>query len=454
MIVSRRSDRYTTEMSAGTIVDSPRSKLPWGMRVALGIAPWILFTVFRFTLGVWLRRRFRLTISYDQQSASLRPPFVVLANHVNFWDPFLVAIPFRSPVHFIAADGNFRGRLMRVLMAIGGTIPKIKAKNDIESIRTLQRFVREGKIVGIFPEGQRSWDGTTREVLSGTPKLVRLLHAPVVSVRLRGGYLATPRWSKILRKGTVELMVTTVLTRTDLRTLGRSEITDRIAHSVSHDETIWQETTKQLFVSPHRAEHAEKALFLCPCCDSWDTLQSQGATVSCRHCGMTTWFAPSGTLYRTIPSGDGSRRTFRYHRFSSVSQWNRYQLERLQSDIASSTPSAIPLRVPSATFLTGFRSRVLYPRGSVSITVGRNAVVLEENTTGTRPGILEGLPTSADGVMEIPIDRITGVHVQYADQLEFYIGTKLFVFRMESFGHSAYRLEETILTLQKVSKVR
>ena len=365
------------------------------VRVALGVAPRVLFTVLRSALWLWLRWRFRVRIVYDRRSRALRPPYVVLANHVNFWDPFLVAMPFRPPVHFIAADGNFRGHMMRRLMTFAGTIPKAKAKNDLESIRMLQRCITERKVVGIFPEGQRSWDGTSRTVLPGTPKLVRLLGAPVVSVMIRGGYLSTPRWSKRLRRGVLELSVTTVLTREEISRLSKEEVTRRIANSVTHDESQWQRATGTLFIDARRAEHVETALFLCPACGTWDTLRSAGATFTCTACGDRTWMAPSGTLYhladarrpnhrpdrphRAHPVFSTARRSFarfRHHRFPTVAAWNAWQLQRLHEEIATPTPGALPYRIPAADLLTGFRSRVLRPRGTVTVELTRDVLHL------------------------------------------------------------------------------
>ncbi|MDA3947822.1 MAG: lysophospholipid acyltransferase family protein [Spirochaeta sp.] len=403
------------------------------LRIALGVTPRVLYTLLRYTLGVWLRWRFRVRIVYDRRSRALRPPYVVLANHVNFWDPFLVAMPFGPPVHFIAADGNFRGHLMRRLMVFAGTIPKAKAKNDLESIRTLQRFIAERKVVGIFPEGQRSWDGTSREVLPGTPKLIRLLGAPVVSVILRGGYLSTPRWTKRLHRGVLELSVTTVLTREEISHLSKEEVTHRIASSVTHDESQWQRATGALFFDPRRAEHIETALFLCPECGSWDALRSHGATFTCTVCGARTWHAPSGALYHvaaTPPQARHHAHSYHHHRFPTVAAWNAWQLQRLREDIAAPDPAALPYRVPAADFLTGFRSRVLRPRGTVALELSREHLRL----------------TAA---LALPVAELTAIHVQYAHQLEFYHRGRLYVLRMRRPEDSAYRLEETVLAIQR-----
>ncbi len=382
---------------------------------------------------------------YHGNSSTLKPPFVVLANHVNFWDPFLVGLPFRKPVHYIAADGNFRGRLMRRLMILGGTIPKAKARNDLESIRILQHLVKQRRIVGIFPEGQRSWDGTNREVLPGTPKLVRLLGVPVVSVILKGGYLSTPRWTTHLRRGILELHVTTVISAEDVHRLDREEVTRRIACCVKHDETEWQKATGHLFAHPRRAEHVEQALFYCPDCDGWDTLRSSGSFISCRRCNARSWMAPSGRIYRIDPASG----TLRYRKPDNVADWNRLQLQKLMK-----TP-ALPVTVSPAEFLTGYRSRTLYSRGTVHVTLTETDLVLHTpagpDTSNRKIAGVAGLPGAVGNTLAVPLREISAIHVQYAHQLEFYRRQKLYVLRMLHPKDSAYRLEETVLALQRIT---
>ncbi|MFA7566270.1 MAG: lysophospholipid acyltransferase family protein [Alkalispirochaeta sp.] len=432
-------------------------------------APRFLFTSLRYTLGLWLRWRFRVRIHYDTYSANLRPPFVVLANHVNFWDPFLVAMPFGPPVHFIAADGNSRGQVMRILMALAGTIPKAKAKNDLESIRTLQLLIRHRKIVGIFPEGQRSWDGTSRPVLPGTPKLVRLLGAPVVSVRLKGGYLSQPRWAHNIRRGILDLHVTTVVTADEVKKLGKTDVTERIAHSVDHSETDWQRTTGRLFIHPRRAEHIEKALFYCPDCGAWGTIRSEQAEFQCTSCESRSWIAPSGKIY-AIHNSAGLR--YRHRTPDSVSAWNTLQRSALERSIATladpveptgltsptDTTSPLPVVVPSADFLTGYRSRPLSSHGTATVELtARHFTITPAAAAPSRRNIPTPAPSGAaattvtGATISIPVNEITAIHVQYSQQLEFYWRRRLYVLRMKRPEDSAYRLEETVLTLQQHS---
>jgi 1-acyl-sn-glycerol-3-phosphate acyltransferase len=383
------------------------------------------------TLKPWLLWRYRVRITGDRSLRRLRPPFVVVSNHVNFWDPFLIGFAFRHPIHLIAADGNYRSRVMRFLMGLAGTIPKAKSRNDMESIRAMQALVHNGKAIGFFPEGQRTWDGKTRPLLPGTEKLVRILGVPVVAVRLKGAYLSKPRWASSFRRGILEIELSFLLTRSQIESRPRQELAVAIERALAFDEHRWQTDRRQsgrstLFVGRNRARGAEQVLFLCPTCGGWDTFASLGELIRCGVCGSETYFGPSGALYG--------------QRFRHASDWNAFQLQRLEAAIRDAPPldgepsvhaGPLPCVSRDATLFTGHRSRPLRRRGRVLVELTREELTLSLVTQ--------------QRALRIPLREITGLTVQYTRRLEFYSGGRLYVLRINPPGPSAYRLEQTIL---------
>ena len=84
-------------------------------------------------------------------------------------------------------------------------IPKAQGKSDIETIRDISSALKGGGIVGLFPEGTRTWDGKMMDITSATAKLVRLFKVPTVFINIEGGFSKKPRWSHTERKGKVYL---------------------------------------------------------------------------------------------------------------------------------------------------------------------------------------------------------------------------------------------------------
>jgi 1-acyl-sn-glycerol-3-phosphate acyltransferase len=62
------------------------------------------------------------------------------------------------------------------------------------------RRLAEGKAVGIYPEGERSWDAEIQPFRRGTIRLLLKAGVPIVPCGLAGAYDVWPRWSKKTRR--------------------------------------------------------------------------------------------------------------------------------------------------------------------------------------------------------------------------------------------------------------
>jgi 1-acyl-sn-glycerol-3-phosphate acyltransferase len=65
--------------------------------------------------------------------------------------------------------------------------------------------LREGRILNIYPEGQRSYDGQVREFKKGAAILATELNVPIVPVALDGTYRIWPRKSRRIRLSRVKV---------------------------------------------------------------------------------------------------------------------------------------------------------------------------------------------------------------------------------------------------------
>ena len=74
------------------------------MAAKRGIRAYSLFIrCLRLFLGAYLKLRFNMKTENHGLVARLRPPYVVLPNHVGYWDPFMVSIFVPQAIHWVAA---------------------------------------------------------------------------------------------------------------------------------------------------------------------------------------------------------------------------------------------------------------------------------------------------------------------------------------------------------------
>ncbi|RLK53936.1 lysophospholipid acyltransferase family protein [Actinokineospora cianjurensis] len=111
-------------------------------------------------------------------------PVVLVANHSSMLEPQLIfgMLPRRSV--FLVKGELFRGLVGRGLQAIG-QIPVRRGAPDRTPLTTAVGVLREGGLVGIFPEGTRG-AGDVNAAEQGAAWLVRSTGAVVLPVATRG----------------------------------------------------------------------------------------------------------------------------------------------------------------------------------------------------------------------------------------------------------------------------
>ena len=154
-------------------------------------------------IRAYIERRSNVIIERND-TLGMEPPYLVLSNHVTNWDPLYINCYVNEPICFVAAAPLFRNPLLKRVLDYTGAISKTKFKNDTSTVRSMLKAKKHRRVIGIFPEGNRTWDGRTEPLVYSTAKLVKLLDIPVVIVTIRGGYLSHPRWADKHRKGVLD----------------------------------------------------------------------------------------------------------------------------------------------------------------------------------------------------------------------------------------------------------
>ena len=130
---------------------------------------------------------------------------IIAPNHQTFADPPLITIPIRRPVYYMAWNRLFAiplfGRFIRRLRAFPVEIDT----GDPRAAREAVRLLEAGEAVMIFPEGERSADGSVGRFKSGAFRLAVSVDVPVLPVTIAGGHESWPPGRLLPRPGRVTI---------------------------------------------------------------------------------------------------------------------------------------------------------------------------------------------------------------------------------------------------------
>jgi 1-acyl-sn-glycerol-3-phosphate acyltransferase len=127
-------------------------------------------------------------------------PFFLISNHQSILDPILLQAVCPRPVHTMAKSTQFSAPVVGTIIRSLGSFPVRRFEIDPQAARTVLRLLEEGHGVGIYIEGERTWDGRLQPPRLGSLRLILKAGAPVVPAVIQGTYDVWPRWHRSLRR--------------------------------------------------------------------------------------------------------------------------------------------------------------------------------------------------------------------------------------------------------------
>jgi 1-acyl-sn-glycerol-3-phosphate acyltransferase len=155
----------------------------------------------RLTFPVWLRYRARGCERVPSDGGAL-----LVVNHQSFLDPPIVGTALTRPVSFLARDSLFRLPVLGWMLKRTYVIPINRDSASSSTIRLAAQRMRDGFLVGIFPEGTRSEDGRIGPLKPGFIALIRRADVPVIPVGIAGSGTALPRDARFIRPRTCRIV--------------------------------------------------------------------------------------------------------------------------------------------------------------------------------------------------------------------------------------------------------
>lgn len=253
--------------------------------------------------------------------------YIIVMNHQTPFDQFFIGLSFNCPVYYVATEDIFSlGFLSRLLEWAVAPIPIKKSTQDINAIRSIMQVVKEGGTICIFPEGNRTYSGSTEYVKPAITKLIKMTGLPVAIMKLEGGYGVEPRWSTKRRKGKVTATLSKVLEPEDYKKMSAEDF----YHEITENFMVNESEGNNFYESKESAESMERILYVCPEC-GLSHFTSSKDTVTCEKCGLSARYTPD-LKFQAIKGN---------LTFPTMKEWYDYQehyIGSLNPDNFSETP--------------------------------------------------------------------------------------------------------------------
>ncbi len=136
----------------------------------------------------WIYQKifFRINVKGIENIPDRNNGYILTANHLSYFDPFVVAKYVPDLIHFIATEEFFRYPVISNLMKYWECIAIKRNTADRQALRDALIYLHHNKVIGVFPEGGINKSGNIDQYQAGVALLSINSGKPVLPVYIEG----------------------------------------------------------------------------------------------------------------------------------------------------------------------------------------------------------------------------------------------------------------------------
>lgn len=114
---------------------------------------------------------------------------ILCSNHTSYYDPIALAIlTSRRHVRFMAKKELFENPKLKMIIEGLGAFSVNREENDLKAIKTALQILKDGGVLGIFPEGTRTKEMDLSKAKSGIIMIALKAKVPIIPVYIESDY--------------------------------------------------------------------------------------------------------------------------------------------------------------------------------------------------------------------------------------------------------------------------
>ena len=139
----------------------------------------MFYKIFKALCRIWYGIIFRTRV-IGAENIPQNGAFILAANHVSNWDPPFLGTFIEREVCYMGKEELFKNPVMAWICRHLYVFPVKRGAADKTAIKTAVKILRDGKCLGIFPEGTRSKTGKLGKAEAGVSLIAAMTKAPII----------------------------------------------------------------------------------------------------------------------------------------------------------------------------------------------------------------------------------------------------------------------------------
>ncbi|NIW80730.1 MAG: hypothetical protein GWN16_15270, partial [Calditrichae bacterium] len=132
--------------------------------------------------------------------------FVIL-NHQSALDPFITGAFWDRHIAFLTKSTSFIHWLPRLLLRWAMALPTTRYQTDPQIITIMDTLFKRNTRIGIFPEGERCWDGKLQAFKLSVVKILMSSREAIYPLVIQNTFKFWPRWATFPRRAKIKITI-------------------------------------------------------------------------------------------------------------------------------------------------------------------------------------------------------------------------------------------------------
>lgn len=203
------------------------------------LASWVYFILLKL-IFIFAKVLFKLEVQ-GLENIPRQTPFLICPNHQSYLDGILVpsVLPYSTVKHLFTVGYSpyFSGRLKDMVARLTRIVPIDPDTNLVRAMKVSAICLKSKKVLLIFPEGDRTYDGELQPFKKGAAILARELRVPVLPIAIDGSFNAWSKVSERIRFVQIKITIGKPLyfSASEVTSFNHEEDYNHISHKM-HDE--------------------------------------------------------------------------------------------------------------------------------------------------------------------------------------------------------------------------
>jgi len=148
-------------------------------------AYFILFRLIQLLLMFLFNLLYRVE-RIDLDKIPRKGKFILCSNHISYIDPVIIGAYIPRCIYFMAKKELYNNKFLGSLVSFLNAFPVNRRTLDRRTISTSFDVLKDGNMLGLFPEGTRSTDGVIRKGKKGMGFIAAYSKTSIIAVAISG----------------------------------------------------------------------------------------------------------------------------------------------------------------------------------------------------------------------------------------------------------------------------